>query len=126
MSARLSANTQAILLLTAPLIAGRGKPSTSPLGVGEYRRLARRLRELERQPADLLDSGWREILKECRVGLDHERLERLLGRGLSPQSGDGTLADTRDLGQEPGGRRLPSALEEGPWRGGAPGALRLR
>ena len=82
MSARLSANTQAILLLTAPLLAGRGKPSTSPLGVGEYRRLARRLRELERQPADLLDSGWREILKECRVGLDHERLERLLGRGF--------------------------------------------
>ena len=82
MSARLSSNTQAILLLTAPLIVGRGKPSTSPLGVGEYRRLARRLRELERQPADLLDSGWREILKECRVGLDHERLERLLGRGF--------------------------------------------
>ena len=82
MSARLSSNTQAILLLTAPLIAGRGKPSTSPLGVGEYRRLARRLRDLERQPADLLDSGWREILKECRVGLDHERLERLLGRGF--------------------------------------------
>ncbi len=82
MSARLSSNTQAILLLTAPLIAGRGKPSTSPLGVGEYRRLARRLRELERQPADLLDPGWRELLKECRVGLDHARLERLLGRGL--------------------------------------------
>ncbi len=82
MSVRLSSNTQAILLLTAPLIAGRGKPSTSPLGVGEYRRLARRLRELERQPADLLDSGWREISKECRVGLDHERLERLLSRGF--------------------------------------------
>ena len=78
----LSSNTRAILLLTAPLIAGRGKPSVKPLAAGEYRRLARRLRELQRQPADLLDSGTREIVGECRVELDSERLERLLGRGF--------------------------------------------
>ena len=82
MTFELSSNTQAILLLTAPLIAGRGKPSVKPLGAGEYRRLARRLRELQRQPADLLDSGAHEIVNECRTGLDSERLERLLGRGF--------------------------------------------
>ena len=62
-----SSNTKAILLLTAPLIAGRGKdaPSVKPLGAGEYRRLARRLRELQRQPADLLDPGAREIVREA-------------------------------------------------------------
>ena len=78
----LSSNTKAILLLTAPLIAGRGKPSVKPLAAGEYRRLARRLRELQRQPADLLDPGTREIVSECRVELDSERLARLLGRGF--------------------------------------------
>ncbi len=82
MTFELSSNTQAILLLTAPLIAGRGKPSVKPLAAGEYRQLARRLRELQRQPADLLDPGAREIVSECRVELDSERLERLLGRGF--------------------------------------------
>ena len=80
----LSPNTRAILLLTAPLIAGRGKhsPSVKPLGAGEYRRLAHRLRELERQPADLLVPGAREIVDECRIGSDPQRLERLLDRGF--------------------------------------------
>ena len=84
MTFELSANTKAILLLTAPLIAGRGKgkPSVKPLGVGEYRRLARRLRELRRQPADLLDPGADGIVNECRSDPDPERLERLLGRGF--------------------------------------------
>ena len=79
-----SSNTQAILLLTAPLIAGRGKdvPSVKPLGSGEYRRLARRLRELQCQPADLLDPGAGGIVNECRFDPDPERLERLLGRGF--------------------------------------------
>ena len=78
----LSANTQAILLLTAPLIAGRGKPSAKPLAPGEYRRLARRLRELQRQPADLPTPGAGGIVSECRFDPDPERLERLLGRGF--------------------------------------------
>ena len=82
MTSEPSSNTKAILLLTAPLIAGRGKPSTKPLAPGEYRRLARRLRELQRQPADLLTSGARGIVSECRIELDSQRLERLLGRGF--------------------------------------------
>lgn len=57
MIAELSPNAQAILLLTAPLITGRGKPSIDPLTAGEYRRLVRRLRELQREPADLLHLG---------------------------------------------------------------------
>ena len=79
-----SPNTRAILLLTAPLIAGQGKHKSSvkPLGAGEYRRLARRLRELQRQPADLLEPGAGEIVDDCRIGPDPQRLERLLGRGF--------------------------------------------
>ena len=82
MTAELSSNAQAILLLTAPLIAGRSKPSVDPLTAGEYRRFARRLRELQREPADLLDPGARTLMKECRFDSDPERIERLLGRGF--------------------------------------------
>ena len=82
MTYELSADTKAILLLTAPLIAGRGKPSVKPLAAGEYRRFAGRLHDLKRQPADLLESGAREIVNECRSDLDSERLERLLDRGF--------------------------------------------
>ena len=82
MRAELSPNAQAILLLTAPLIAGRGKPSADPLTAGEYRRLARRLRELHREPADLLDRGTDSLLKECGSHPDAARLDRLLGRGF--------------------------------------------
>ena len=82
MIAELSSNTQAILLLTAPLITGRGKPSIDPLTAGEYRRLARRLRELRREPADLLRLGADALLKDCGSHPDAARLERLLGRGF--------------------------------------------
>ena len=82
MISELSDNARAILLLTAPLLAGRDKSSVQPLTAGEYRRLAHRLRELQRQPADLLESDAREILKECRINLETERLDRLLGRGF--------------------------------------------
>ena len=82
MRAELSPNAQAILLLTAPLIAGRCKPSADPLTGGEYRRLARRLRALHREPADLLDRGADSLLKECGSHPDAARLDRLLGRGF--------------------------------------------
>lgn len=78
----ISSNAQAILLLTAPLIVGRNRPSANPLSAAEYRRLARRLRELERQPTDLLESGAEELVEECCSDWDSERLERLLGRGF--------------------------------------------
>lgn len=42
------------VLLTAPLIAGRSTTSSDLLSPGEYKRLARHLREIQRQPADLV------------------------------------------------------------------------
>ena len=82
MNPELSTNAQAILLLTAPLLAGRDRSSIQPLTASEYRELARGLRALKREPADLLGSDASELLKECRTVPDDSRLERLLGRGF--------------------------------------------
>jgi predicted Rossmann fold nucleotide-binding protein DprA/Smf involved in DNA uptake len=78
----LSANTQAILLLTAPLIAGREERSNDLLTAGEYKRLARHLREQQRQPADFLLPEAGELIDGCRLVVDAERLKRLLARGF--------------------------------------------
>ncbi|MFH1603644.1 MAG: DNA-processing protein DprA, partial [Pseudomonadota bacterium] len=82
MSMSLSPNTQAILLLTAPLIAGRDEPSADLLTLGEYKRLARFLREKQQQPADLLAPDARELLVECQHLIDSDRIKRLLNRGF--------------------------------------------
>ena len=78
----LSPNTQAILLLTAPLIAGRGTASSDLLSPGEYKLLARHLREIQRQPADLVLPDAAEILRACQPVIDENRLQKLLGRGF--------------------------------------------
>ena len=78
----LSPNTQAILLLTAPLIAGRGAASPDLLSPGEYKRLARHLREIQHQPADLVSQDATEILRACQPVIDESRLQKLLGRGF--------------------------------------------
>ncbi|MFT8898006.1 MAG: DNA-processing protein DprA [Acetobacter sp.] len=78
----LSSNTQAILLLTAPLIAGRGNKSSDLLSPGEYKRLARHLREIQHQPADLLLPDAAAILRACQPVIDENRLKELLGRGF--------------------------------------------
>ncbi len=78
----ISPNAKAILLLTAPLILGRGKPSANPLSAAEYRRLARRLRELGREPADLLKSCAEELIENSCSDGDCGRIEQLLGRGF--------------------------------------------
>jgi len=78
----LSPNTQAILLLTAPLIAGRSTTSSDLLSPGEYKRLARHLREIQRQPADLVSPDATEILRACQPVIDESRLQKLLGRGF--------------------------------------------
>jgi len=57
--------------------------SAELLTPGEYRRLARHLIELKRQPADLLaaaDSA--ALLEACRPAIDPQRLRRLLERGF--------------------------------------------
>lgn len=78
----LSPNTQAILLLTAPLIAGKGSSSSELLTPGEYKRLARHLREIQRQPADLVSPDAADLLQACHPVIDEARLQRLLGRGF--------------------------------------------
>jgi len=82
MTPTLSPNTQAILLLTAPLIAGRASSSSELLSPGEYKRLARHLREIQRQPADLVSPDAAELLRACQPVIDEARLQRLLGRGF--------------------------------------------
>jgi predicted Rossmann fold nucleotide-binding protein DprA/Smf involved in DNA uptake len=78
----LTPNTQAILLLTAPLIVGRSSGSNDLLSPGEFKKLAQRLHELEWKPADLLGSNSTQILEECRAFVEVDRLKRLLARGL--------------------------------------------
>jgi len=78
----LSENTKAILLLTAPLIAGRGSASPELLSPGEYSRLARHLREIQRQPADLLTPDASELVRACETVVESERLGQLLARGF--------------------------------------------
>lgn len=78
----LTPNTQAILLLTAPLIAGRGNDSSDMFSLGEYNRLARLLREKQRQPADLIGADANEVISSCARQFGRERLEALLGRGF--------------------------------------------
>ena len=78
----LTPNTQAILLLPAPLIAGRGDTSRDLLSLGEYNRLARILREKQKQPADFLGPDTPELIELCAQPFGRARLEILLGRGF--------------------------------------------
>ena len=82
MSGPLSRNTQAILLLTAPLIAGKNKSTSKPLTAGEYKRLVRRLIHNQREPADFLGSEATSVIAQCCSDLDAGRIEYLLGRGF--------------------------------------------
>jgi predicted Rossmann fold nucleotide-binding protein DprA/Smf involved in DNA uptake len=78
----LSPNTQAILLLTAPLIAGRGTASSDLLSPGEYKRLARHLRKIQHKPADLVSPDAAEVLRACQPVINESRMQRLLERGF--------------------------------------------
>jgi predicted Rossmann fold nucleotide-binding protein DprA/Smf involved in DNA uptake len=83
MSDGISQNTQAILLLTAPLIVGRSSEGgEAPLSAGEYGRLAVDLHAMSRQPADLLSPGAEEILAATKAEIEPSRLRRLLARGF--------------------------------------------
>ena len=82
MNGDLTPNTQAILLLTAPLIVGRREQPERPLGLEEYNLLAGRLRELRCQPADLLSTMADPLMKECQAIVDSARMRQLLERGF--------------------------------------------
>jgi DNA processing protein len=82
MNVPLTPNTQAILLLTTPLIVGRGNSSSGLLTLSEYNRLARLLREKQKEPADLIGAEASETVGLCAPVFGRERLESLLGRGF--------------------------------------------
>ena len=82
MSLSLSPNTQAVLLLTAPLIVERSSRSSELLSQWEYKKLARFLHERQHQPADFLDPDADTLVKECESVFDGGRLGRLLARGF--------------------------------------------
>jgi DNA processing protein len=78
----ISLNTQAILLLTAPLIVGRRQRSEELLTPAEYNRLARILNDNRREPADLLGPEASDLFKSLQNAADSGRLGRLLARGF--------------------------------------------
>jgi hypothetical protein len=78
----LSPNTQSILMLTAPLIVGRNSGNSDVLSHSEYKRLAHNLREIQKQPADLISTDAPEVIRACASVIESGRLHRLLGRGL--------------------------------------------
>jgi len=81
-STSVSPNTQAILLLTAPLITGRGEHSKELLTASEYAKLARFLYHKECQPADLIAAGASELVLELGKIVNGDRLNRLVARGF--------------------------------------------
>ncbi len=78
----LTPNTQAILLLTAPLIAGHGESSREMLTLSEYNRLTRILREKQKQPADLIGPDAQDLIELCAQPFGRTRFDALLGRGF--------------------------------------------
>jgi predicted Rossmann fold nucleotide-binding protein DprA/Smf involved in DNA uptake len=82
MNGSISPNTQAILLLTAPLIVGRNQNAPNVLTPGEYKKLARRLREIQRQPSDLLGSEAMDLFAACQSVISPDRMISLLERGF--------------------------------------------
>jgi DNA processing protein len=78
----ISPNTQAILLLTAPLIVGKKAEAAPLLTLTDYNRLARCLREAGQEPADLLGPESGALLDTCGARFGRERLEALLARGF--------------------------------------------
>ncbi len=81
-SSTITTNTQAILLLTAPLIVGRGDNANELLTASEYRKLARFLYEKECQPADLITTAGNELILELGKIVNIDRLKRLVARGF--------------------------------------------
>ena len=82
MNSTVSNNTQAALLLSAPLITSQREQSSEILSIGEYNRLVKVLSEHNRKPSDLLEPGASELINEISNSFDIERLNRLLQRGF--------------------------------------------
>ncbi|MBN2238401.1 MAG: DNA-protecting protein DprA [Dehalococcoidales bacterium] len=78
----ISTNTQATLLITAPLITGRADGTADLFSLKEYNSLVRALSGMEREPGDLLGPESLDILNELSDKLDIDRIQTLLGRGF--------------------------------------------
>ena len=76
----LSANTTAILLLTAPLVAGSRRAHVPMLTAAQYRKLVSLLAAHRSEPAALLEPGADLLLARCG-DVDEDRLRGLLSRG---------------------------------------------
>lgn len=83
-AASLSDNTQAVLLLTSPLLASGGEaPARAKvLTAREYGQLAQSLLQARHQPADLLNGSREAVLAAASTDLDPDRLNLLLSRGF--------------------------------------------
>ncbi len=81
-TADISADTQAALLLTAPLLGKQRDASPEPLQPSDYRRFTRFLDENGWHLADLLTKDSEELFLHDRLPLDAGRLRLLLARGF--------------------------------------------
>jgi DNA processing protein len=79
-----SANTQAVLLLTSPLLqeGGRAASKEPVLSAAEYAQLAACLQQERVQPADLINGSRDSLLTTLSASFAAERLNRLLSRGF--------------------------------------------
>ena len=79
-----SANTQAVLLLTSPLLqeGGRAASKEPVLSAGEYAQLAACLQQERLQPADLINGSRETLLSSLSASFAAERLNCLLSRGF--------------------------------------------
>lgn len=79
-----SSNTQAVLLLTSPLLQESGKDSSKDpvLSAAEYAQLATHLQQERHQPADLINGSRETLLISLAASFAAERLNRLLSRGF--------------------------------------------
>ena len=82
MTQKLSLNTQAILLLTAPLLLSKNSVSSDLLTNADYKMVVRHLLDLGKKPADLLSTNANQLLDDCKPIIDKSRMERLLARGF--------------------------------------------
>jgi len=82
MTQKLSLNTQAILLLTAPLLLSKNSVSSDLLTNADYKMVVRHLLDLGKKPADLLSTNANQLLDDCNPIIDKSRMERLLARGF--------------------------------------------
>lgn len=79
-----SANTQAVLLLTSPLLqeGGRAASKEPVLSAAEYARLVACLQQERVQPADLINGSRDSLLTTLSASFAAERLNHLLSRGF--------------------------------------------